>query len=415
MSTPPDSSRWGFTTRIVHSDRLGGVEHGGLHKPIHTSVQYGAATSAELIGIFQGGPGFNYARQGTPTVAALEACVNAMEGGRSTLCFSTGMAAIMALFSTLLVAGDELLVSHYIFGNTNSLLGTLRNLGIKVSFVDATDAAAVASAVTPQTRMVFVETIANPRTQVADLAGIGALCRERGIVYVVDNTVTSPWLFQPRTVHASLIVNALTKSIGGHGHALGGAITDTGLYDWSTYPRIAEVYRKGNPAGWGMAQIKKKGLRDMGGTLSSEAAHHLAVGAETLALRMDAASANAQALAGMLAAHPAVRRVYYPGLPDHPQHGIARTLFRASSWMLAFELHDDADCLPCIDRLRLSVIATGLGDTRTLVIPVAHTIYGEMGAARRAEMGIADSLIRVSVGIEEREDILEDFRAALDQ
>ncbi|QSI77261.1 cystathionine gamma-synthase family protein [Niveibacterium microcysteis] len=410
----PDPARWGFTTRTVHGDRLGGVEHGGIHKPMHTSVQYGYANAAELIGVFKGEiAGFNYARQGTPTVAALEACVNRMEDGRGTICFATGMAAIVAVFTTLLKAGDHLIASKFVFGNTNSVLGTLQGLGIRVSMVDATDAAEVATAVTPQTRMVFVETIANPRTQVADLAGIGAVCKAHGLIYVVDNTVTSPWLFKPKAVGASLIINSLTKSIGGHGNALGGAVTDTGLFDWSNYPNIFEGYRKGNPATWGLGQIKKKGLRDQGAALSSEASHHLAVGAETLGLRMNATSANAQALAEMLEAHPAVRRVYYPGLASHAQHARAQELFCGNSWLLAFELKDDADCLPFIDRLTLPIIATGLGDTRTLIIPVAHTIFWEMGAEKRAEMGIAESLIRVSVGIEDQQDILGDFKQAL--
>lgn len=409
----PDPARWGFSTRTIHSDRLGDVEHGAIHKPLHTSAQYGFADVEQLIQVFQGAPGFNYARQGTPTVAALEAIVNAMEGGLGTLCLASGMSAIAAIFTALLKAGDHLVASRFVFGSTSSLFGTLRGLGIQVSVVDATSAGAVEAALTPQTRMVFVETIANPRTQIADLEGIGALCRDKGLVYVVDNTVTSPWAFQPKCVGASLVVNSLTKSIGGHGNALGGAITDTGLFDWSSYPNIFPAYRKGDAKTWGLAQLKRKGLRDMGAALSSEAAHHLAVGAETLALRMRAASANAQALAEMLAAHPRVRSVYYPGLPQHPQYARARALFRSPGWLLAFELKDDADCLPFIDRLTLPIIATGLGDTRTLIIPVAHTIFWEAGAQARAESGIGDSLVRLSVGIEDLQDILDDFSRAL--
>ncbi len=410
----PDPARWGFTTHTVHSDRLGNVEHGGIHKPLHTSVQYGFPNVDALVQVFQGTTaGFNYSRQGTPTVAALEAAVNTMEGGLGTVCFATGMAALTAIFTTLLRAGDHIVASRFVFGNTSSLFDTLQTLGIQISFVDATAAAAVEAAVTPHTRMVFVETIANPRTQVADLEGIGALCHDRKLVFVVDNTVTSPWAFNPKRVGASLVMNALTKSVGGHGNALGGAVTDTGLFDWSDYPNIFAGYRKGNPAGWGLAQIKKKGLRDMGGALSSEAAHHLAVGSETLALRMAAASANAQALAEMLAAHPKIRTVYYPGLPQHPEYARAKALFRSPGWLLAFELADDADCLPFIDRLSLPIIATGLADTRSLIIPVAHTIFWEMGQERRAQGGIAESLIRFSTGIEDIQDILDDFARAL--
>jgi len=415
MSTKPDRAKWGFTTRCVHSDRLGDIEHGGIHKPLHLSVQYGYESASELVKVFQGeAAGFNYARQGTPTVAALEANVTAMEDGRGTLCFATGMAAITAIFTTLLKAGDHLVCSRFIFGNTNSLLGTLQGLGITVSFVDATEAANVRAAVTPATRMVFVETIANPRTQVADLEGIGAVCREHGLIYVVDNTVSSPWAFRPKNVGASLVVNSLTKSVGGHGNALGGAITDTGLFDWSNYAGIFPAYRKGNPAGWGLAQLKKKGLRDQGASLSSEAAHHLSVGSETLALRMAATSATAQALAEFLAAHPKVRKVYYPGLADHAQHARAKKLFRAQSWLMAFELVDEDDCVAFIDRLDLPIVATGLGDTRSLILPVAHTIFWEMGPERRADMGIADSLIRLSVGLEDTQDLIDDFAQALE-
>ncbi len=405
---------YGLTTQIVHSDRWRGAEHGAIHKPIHTSVQYGYERVEDLIKVFQGEQsGFVYARQSTPTTAALEAKVNAMEGGAGTLCFGTGMAAISAIFTTLLQAGDHIVVSRFVFGNTSSLLGTLQRFGVEVSLVDATDAHAVEAALRPSTRMVFVETIANPRTQVADLAGIGQLCRDRGVLYVVDNTVTSPCLFRPRDVGASLVVNSLTKSIGGHGNALGGAVTDTGLFDWSRCEAIAEAYRKGDPAGWGLTQLRKKGLRDTGASLSSESAHHLASGAETLALRMERAGATALALARMLEAHPAVRRVYYPGLETHPQHATAKALFKQFSWLLSFELKDDAQCFPFFHQLKLPIVSTGLGDNRTLIIPAAHTIYWEMGAARRAEMGINDSLIRVSVGIEDTADLLNDFEAAL--
>ncbi|CAN0494150.1 unnamed protein product, partial [Phaeothamnion confervicola] len=183
-------------------------------------------------------------------------------------------------------------------------------------------------ALTPATRLVFVETIANPRTQVADLERIGAICKAKGIVYIVDNTMTSPALFQPKAAGASLVVNSLTKYIGGHGNALAGSLTDTGLYDWTKYPNIAAPYKSQTPAMWGMQQIRKKGLRDWGGTLSATDAHHIAMGAETLALRMERTCSNAMAVAGFLAKHPKVRAVFYPGLADHPQHALAKKLFR---------------------------------------------------------------------------------------
>ena len=406
---------YGFTTTLLHNDRQKPIEHGSLHKPIHTSVAFGYTDARQLASVFQGKePGFRYGRQGNPTVSALEDKVSKMEDGVATLCFGTGMAAIGALFQALLKAGDQIVSSSFLFGNTNSLWQTVAGQGVAVDFVDATDVAHVEAALKPETRMVFVETIANPRTQVADLARIGELCRARGILYVVDNTMTTPYLFRPKSVGAGLVVNSLTKSIGGHGNALGGALTDTGLFDWSAYPNIAPNFRKQPSVNQGLAQLRAKALRDFGAALGPEAAHHIAVGAETLALRMERTSANALALARMLESDERVAAVYYPGLASHPQNGITTELFRAGGSLLSFELKDSIDPFDYLNRLQLGIPASNLGDTRTLVIPVAHTIFFEMGAERRASMGIAEGLIRVSVGIEDTDDLLADFRQALD-
>jgi O-acetylhomoserine (thiol)-lyase len=410
-----DTKKYGFTTTILHSDRQKPIEHGSLHKPIHTSVAYGYRDARELAVVFQGKqPGYRYGRQGNPTVSALEDKITKMEQGLATICFSTGMAAIGAVVQALLRKGDHVVSSSFLFGNTNSLWQTVTGQGVDVSFVDATDVSNVEAALTPATRLVFVETIANPRTQVADLMRIGQLCRDRGILYVVDNTMTSPYLFRPKDVGASLVVNALTKSIAGHGNALGGSLTDTGLYDWTKYPNIFDNYKRNPHAQWGMAQIRAKALRDFGGTLGPEAAHHIAVGAETMALRIERECANAMALATMLAADSRVAAVHYPGLASHPQHGIAAELFAGHGSLFSFELKDGIDCFDYLNRLQLAVPASNLGDTRTLVIPVAHTIFYEMGPERRASMGIAESLIRVSVGIEDTGDLVEDFRQALE-
>ncbi len=409
-----EKKTYGFTTTVLHSDRQKDIEHGSLHKPIHTAVAFGYKDARELAAVFQGKqPGYRYGRQGNPTVSALEDKITRMEDGLSTLCFSTGMAAIGALQQGLLRAGDHVVSSSFLFGNTNSLWQTVSQQGMPVSFVDATDVANVERALQPNTRMVFVETIANPRTQIADLERIGALCRSRGILYAVDNTMTSPYLFRPKAVGAGLVINALTKSIGGHGNALGGSLTDTGLYDWTQFPNIADNYKRFAPTLWGMAQLRAKALRDFGAALGPEAAHHLAVGSETMALRIERESANALAIARMLSEDPRVAAVYYPGLPSHPQHAIAAKLFRAFGGLFSFELKEGIDCFDYLNRLQLAVPASNLGDTRTLVIPVAHTIFHEMGPARRASMGIAESLIRVSVGIEDTDDLLEDFRQAL--
>ena len=405
----------GFTTTILHSDLEAPIEHNSVHKPMHAAVAFGYPDARDLAKVFKGElAGYAYGRQGNPTTAALESKVSKMEEGVATACFSTGMAAIASAFLALLRGGDHVVSSSFLFGNTNSLFGTFGTQGFDISFVDATDVANVARALRPNTRMVFVETIANPRTQVADLARIGELCATRGVLYFVDNTMTSPYLFRPKRVQAGLVINSLTKYIGGHGNALGGAVTDTGLFDWTRYPNIYDNYKSAAPALWGIQQIRKKGLRDVGATLAADVAHRLATGAETLALRMERACGNALALAQVLAKHRAVARVYYPGLENHPQHRIAGELFRHYGALLGFELADGTDCFEFLNRLKLVIKSSHLGDNRTLAIPVAHTIYWEMGPARRAEMGIADSLIRLSIGIEDIDDLIGDFWQALE-
>jgi len=404
----------GLTTRILHADRVGGVEHGAAHKPMHTGVAFSYPTARELAAVFQGDkPGFLYGRQGNPTSAALETKISLLEEARATACFATGMGAVAAVFLALLRASDHVVSSQFLFGNTNSLLQTLQGLGVAVSFVDATDASAVQRALQPNTRMVFVETIANPRTQVADLAGIGALCTQRGLLYVVDNTLTTPVLFRPRDVGAALVVHSLSKAIGGHGNAMGGAVCDTGRYDWTRFPNILDAYRKGDPVTWGLQQIRKKGLRDLGATLRAEDAHRIGVGAETLALRVERSCANAMALARWLEEQPQVQRVHYPGLPSHAQHERARALFGSFGALLSLELRAGIDHFAFLDALRVVILSSHLADNRTLAIPVAATIFYEMGAERRAEMGIADGLIRLSVGIEELEDLRADLAQAL--
>ncbi|WP_026970349.1 cystathionine gamma-synthase family protein [Aliagarivorans marinus] len=405
----------GLTTKIVHYDRMQGVEFGGVHAPVHASVPYAYAQSQDLVDVFQGKQtGHAYSRQSTPTLDYLQGKLAMMEQSVGCLLFASGMAAITTTFITLLKAGDHIIASRHLFGNTSSVFGTLRGFGVEVSLVDATDAANIAACAQENTKLVFVETIANPATQIADLKGIGELCQQHSWIYVVDNTLTSPLLFQPKSVGASLIINSLSKYVGGHGAVLGGSVSDTGLYDWQGYPNIFEGYRKGDPMLWGLNQIKKKGLRDFGGCLSSESAHKLSMGVETLALRMQRQCDNAQALAEMLAAHPKVARVYYPGLAEHPQHQRAASLFSAFGALVSFDLLDTYQPVAFLDSLHLVLNATHLGDNRTLALPVAQTIYYEMGLQARQAAQISENMIRCSIGIEDQQDLLDDFKLALE-
>ncbi|MET3114330.1 O-acetylhomoserine (thiol)-lyase [Pedobacter sp. CG_S7] len=406
----------GFTTTILHSDRLLKPEFGALHQPVHTSVTWGFDDVQGLVNVFQNkAKGYAYSRQGNPTTTALEHKITQMEQGKSTVTFSTGMAAITATIQSLIKAGDHIIASSYLFGNSRSIMQTFMDLGLSFSFVDATSADNIKAAFQENTRMVFVETIANPATQIADLTAIGDFCAEKGLLYVVDNTMTSPYLFRPATVKASLVINSLTKYIGGHGDALGGSVTDTGNFDWTTFPNIAAILREQiKPEMLGITQIRKRGLRDGGGTLSPEAAHTISLGSETLALRLEKACYNANKLANYLENHDMVSKVYYPGLKSHPQHQLAADLFKLNGGLMSFSLKDGIDCFAFLNRLKLVVKSSNLGDTRTLAIPVAHTIFFELGAVRRAEMGIPDSMVRLSVGIEDTEDLIADFSQALE-
>ena len=404
----------GFTSKIIHSDRRDPIEHGSIHKPVHTAVTYAYDDARDLAAVFQGKKsGYTYGRQVNPTVTALQDKITLMEEGIATAAFGTGMAAIGTALFALLRCGDHFISSSFLFGNTNSLFNTLRTQGIEVTFVDATSSDAVAAAIQSNTKLVFVETIGNPRTQVSDLVGIGDLCREHNLIYFVDNTMTTPYLFRPKDVGASLVINSLTKYIGGHANALGGAVTETGLFDWSTFANLYDDYKKGDVSGWAIQQIKKKGLRDLGASLGPEAAHHISVGSDTLALRMDRICENAQRLAEYLDGHEKVRKVYYPGLSGHPEHDRSASLFGRHGGIFSIELVDDLDCFDFINKLDLVICSSNLGDTRSLAIPVAHSIYFEMGAERRASMGIDDSLVRFSIGIEELDDLLVDFEQAL--
>ncbi|NQZ32188.1 MAG: cystathionine gamma-synthase family protein [Oceanospirillaceae bacterium] len=410
--TPTNSD---FTASIVHFDRHMPNANGAVHYPVHPSTQYTYDSVDDLIAVFQGKSKGNspYSRQGTPTTAVLEAKLASMDNGDGAVAFATGMAAITAIFLTLLKAGDHIVVSQYLFGNTSSLLNTLEDFGIQVSKVDASVVANVSSALLANTKMVFVETVANPGTQVPALKAIGDLCEQKDIVYIVDNTILSAYLFQPKSVKASLVVHSLTKSAAGQGQILGGVVINTGLFDWSNYPNIFDGYRKGDANKWGLMQIRKKGLRDMGATLTSQSAHVISLGLETLALRMQRSSETALKLAQMLQNHPKVASVSYPFLESHSAHQQATDLFKAGSWLFSFELKEEDQCLTFVDKLKVFIKATGLGDTRSLIIPVAHTIYWEMGPTKRKAMKIGDGMLRVSVGLEESQVLIDDLMQAL--
>ncbi|MDU0112318.1 cystathionine gamma-synthase family protein [Psychrosphaera aquimarina] len=407
-------SKTQFTTNIVHADRKLNPDSGAVHYPVVNSVLFGYENPQDLVDIFQGKQaGHAYARQSTPTTDALQSMVNDMENGVGCLVFASGMSAITTTFFTLLNAGDHIIASQFLFGNTPSVLGTLKRFGVEVTQVDVTNAQLVQSAIQPNTKMVFTETIANPVTQIADLDGIGQLCQQHNLVYIVDNTMTPSYLFKAKEVGASLITTSLTKYVGGHGTVTAGAVIDTGNYDWTNFDNILDSFRQQPAHAQALTQIKKKGLRDLGGCLSSDSAHLIALGAETMSLRLERACDNAMQLAQYLNDHDKIAKVYYPGLESHPQHLDAKKYFKTFGAIISFDPIAGIDPVKLLTELNLVISATHLGDNRTLALPVAQTIFYEMGLENRQKAGISENMIRMSVGIEDIGDLLSDFEQAL--
>lgn len=405
----------GYSTRLVHADRhCNHPQDGAVHQPTSNSVLFEYEDVADLVDVFQGKQvGHVYSRSSSSSNTALQNIVAEMEDGLGALTFATGMAAISATMLSLLKQGDHMIASQYLFGNTRSLVDTLQDLGIEISLVDVTDVQQVAKAMRANTKLVYVETIANPVTQVADLGGIGRLCKEHNLLYVVDNTMTPSFIFDANKVSAGLTISSLTKYAAGHGHVLGGVVVDTGNFDWQQYTNISDLYKGADRRQWGMTQIKKKGLRDMGATLAPQSAHAISIGLETLGLRMQKSCENALRLATYLHGHERVEKVYYPGLSDHPQHFMAREYFKGYyGAILSIDLNPDVDTFAFLNALKLVLSATHLGDTRTLALPVAQTIFHENGPDARQQMGINDNMLRFSVGIEDIDDIVADLEQA---
>lgn len=404
-----------IASRLVHADRkINKPQHGAVHESTNNSVLFEFDDVADLEAVFQGKkPGHVYSRSSSGSAVALQNILNDLEGGAGAATFATGMAAISALMFSLLQADDHIVVSRYLFGNTRSFIDSLSRFGIQVSYVDVSDASTVEQAITANTRMVFSETIANPGTQVADLKSIGDICERNKLLFVLDNTMTPAVMLDAKSVKANMLTTSLTKYIAGHGNVLGGVVVDMGNYDWINFANILDIYKSSDAQLWGMTQIRKKGLRDMGATLAPQSAHLVSVGLETLSMRMDKTCANGLAVAQYLLEQDKVKAVYYPGLQQHPQHARAKALFNGQyGGILSFELADEVNMRDFLNSLQTIIIATHLGDTRTLILPVSSTIFYENGISQRQEMGISENLVRMSIGIEHAQDLIDDLAQA---
>jgi O-succinylhomoserine sulfhydrylase len=339
-------------------------------------------------------PGNIYSRFSNPTVRAFQDRLAVMEGGEACVATASGMSAILATCMALLNGGDHIVSSSGIFGTTSSLFANhLNRFGLDTTFVSLTDYEAWAAAIRPQTRMLFVETPSNPLTEIADIRRLAELAHDNNALLVVDNCFCTPALQKPLQLGADVVIHSATKYLDGQGRVVGGAV-------------VGDAERVGKQV-FGF-------LRTAGPTMSAFNAWVFLKGLETLALRMRAHSENAQALAEWLEADPRVARVNYPGLPSHPQHELAGRQQRAPGGIISFELAGGRDAAwRLIDHTSLLSITANLGDARSTITHPASTTHGRITPEQRAAAGIGEGLIRLSVGLEDREDLMADLDRAL--
>lgn len=407
-----------FDTKLIHGGTAPGPS-GATKSPIVQASAFAYDTAEELEDIFKGRAiGQVYTRIGNPTLESLEKRLAVIENGIAAIVTASGMAAITTAVMAIVRSGDEILSSSSLFGGTYSLFhDTLANYGIKTRFVDPTDLAALEASVNDCTRLIFVETIGNPKMDVPDIAAFAEIARKNGIPLMVDATVSSPYLARVQELGADIIIHSTSKYINGTSNSIGGAVIDAGSFNWQSakFPHFEQFYRKYRNFAF-TARTRKLIHKDFGACAAPMNAFLLGEGLETLALRMERHCSNALKLAEFLNSHEKVTWVNYPGLTDSPFFEVAKRQFGGRfGGLLTFGLADKPSAFRLINNLRLAKNLANIGDTKTLVIHPASTICADYTAEVKALMGVTEELVRVSVGIEDVQDILEDFAAALEQ
>ena len=357
----------------------------------------------------------SYSRISNPTVQDFEERVRILSDAAGVLAVSSGMAAISNVLMALAGTGDNVVASPFLFGNTFSLFEhTLKPWGLSVAYADMTDLKRVDAAINGKTRAVFLETITNPQLQVADMKAVAALAHGRGVPVIVDGTVTTPFLFKSKDFGVDIEVISSTKYMSGGATSLGGVILDNGIFDWKKVPRLATWSEKYGPQAF-LVSLRREVYRNLGACLSPHNAYLQSLGLETLALRIGRSCENALRLARYLKSHAKVVGVNYPGLEGTPFHEIAAAQFPlGAGGILTFQLKAREECFRFMDRLKLVRRATNINDNKTLILHPSSTIYCEYTPEEKEKMGVGDNLIRLSVGIEDVEDLLGDLNDALE-
>ena len=375
----------GFATRAIHAGQEPDPSTGAVTVPIFATSTY----VQQGIGKHKG---YEYARVSNPTRTRLEQNLAALEGGRSAHVFSSGMAAINAMCTTL-KAGDHLICSHNVYGGVPRLFNQiLANYGLQFSYVDTSEARAVERALRPNTRIVYVETPTNPLMTVSDIAAISRICRRAGVELVVDNTFMSPYFQQPIRLGADMVIHSTTKFLNGHSDGLGGVVVCT---------------RKDQAEKFAFIQ------KSAGAILSPFECWLVLRGVKTLAVRMEKHDENGRAVAAFLNKHRKVKAVFYPGLRSHPQHALAKRQMSGFGSMISFETGSLANAKRMLARVRVCSLGESLGGVETLISHPATMTHAALGPAGRKAIGITDGMVRISVGIEDVADIVADLDRAL--
>lgn len=427
----PGYSDPGFDTLALHAGAAPDPATGARATPIHLSTSFVFESSDHAAALFNlERAGHVYSRISNPTTAVLEQRVAALEGGVGAIATASGQAALHLAVATLMGAGSHIVASTALYGGSQNLLHyTLRRFGIETTFVKPGDIDGWRAALRPNTKLLFGETIGNPGLDVLDIPTVSAIAHEAGVPLLVDSTLTSPWLMQPLALGADLVYHSATKFLGGHGTVVGGIVVDGGSFDWDgprAAGRFAEltqayegfhqmVFTEESTVGAFLLRARREGLRDFGACMSPHTAWLILQGIETLPLRMERHVRNTEKIVEFLAAHPMVERVGHPMLPSHPSHALAQQLLpRGAGAVFSFDLKGSrAQGKAFIENLKLFSHLANVGDCRSLVIHPASTTHFRMDDAALAAAGITQGTIRLSVGLEDATDLIDDLKRAL--
>ena len=418
------SQDYKFDTLSLHAGHMPDERHGARAVPIYQTTSYMFKDTRHAAALYNMEVGGHlYSRISNPTVAVLEQRLAALEEAAACTATASGMASLSSALFTLCSAGDHIVASAQLYGaNVNLLKYTLPRFGIETSFVSATDPDAIKAAIQPNTKLVFGEVVGNPGLDIMDIEAVGEVAHKAGVPLIIDATFNTPWLLKPLTKGADIVIHSLTKWIGGHGIAIGGAVMDGGRFDWGEsdkFPTIASphysmdginFYEEFGPAAF-TAKLRAEAMYNFGPCLSPTNAFHILQGLETLPLRMQRHMDNTRALLAFLTAHEDVAWVRHPDLPDHPGHDIAKRLMpRGAGSIIAFGVKGGREAgRAFIEAVQLASHLANVGDAKTLVIHPASTTHSHIDADAMKAGGLSDDMIRLSVGLEDVSDIQADF------